>query len=131
MMSFEMSTAVNEIREHAETRLRELEPYLAEAEKLKQVIAMLSEPAAQSRPVTTLNADRRAPQGANKRRILALVLERPGITAAEISRMTGLKRTVVASTVSRLKRTGELEDHGDGASVPAARIALTRAQIAA
>lgn len=75
---------------------------------------------------------RRAPQGATKRRILGLVMEHPGITAAEIARSTGLKRTVVvASTMSRLKRTGELEPHGKGARVPADREAETLALLAA
>lgn len=56
----------------------------------------------------------RAAKGSNKRAILALVAEKPGITAAEISTMTGMKRTVVASTVSRLKRYGELIEHETG-----------------
>lgn len=56
----------------------------------------------------------RAAKGANKRAILQLVAEQPGITAAEISELTGMKRTVVASTVSRLKRYGELLDHESG-----------------
>lgn len=131
MMS-EMSTAVSEIRQQAEHRLRELQPYLAEAELLQRVLATMQAPAAEARPTPPpALGDGRAPQGANKRRILALVLERPGITAAEIARITGLKRTVVASTMSRLKRTGELEDNGRGASIPADRLADTRALLAA
>jgi hypothetical protein len=62
--------------------------------------------------------DGRAPQGANKQRIIAKILERPGIGAAEIAEATGLKRTVVSATISRLKRTGELESHGEGVRVP-------------
>jgi hypothetical protein len=62
--------------------------------------------------------DGRAPQGANKQRIIAKILERPGIGAAEIAEATGLKRTVVSATISRLKRTGELEPHGEGVRVP-------------
>jgi hypothetical protein len=139
-----MSTAVADIRHNAEQRLKELEPYLEEAEQLRRVIELLDAPVAlpaatpRVRPGTLRSATtpvsvdaRRAPQGANKRRILALVLERPGITAAEIARSTGLKRTVVASTMSRLKRTGELEPHGKGARVPADREAETLALLAA
>jgi hypothetical protein len=137
-----MSTAVADIRRNAERRLKELEPYLEEAEQLRRVIELLDTPAPPPvapptpRPLkpaavpTGVDA-RRAPQGANKRRILALVLERPGVTAAEIARSTGLKRTVVASTMSRLKRTGELEPHGKGARVPADREAETLALLAA
>ncbi|MCL2769774.1 MAG: winged helix-turn-helix domain-containing protein [Solirubrobacterales bacterium] len=58
--------------------------------------------------------DGRAPQGANKQRILAAIAAHPGLAAPEIARLTGLKRSVVASTISRLKRTGELSAHGDG-----------------
>jgi hypothetical protein len=137
-----MSTAVADIRRNAEQRLKELEPYLEEAEQLRRVIELLDAPApapvAASVPrrlnptAVPLTVDaRRAPQGANKRRILALVMEQPGITAAEISRSTGLKRTVVASTMSRLKRTGELEQYGKGARVPADREAETLALLAA
>jgi hypothetical protein len=135
-----MSTAVADIRHNAELRLRELEPYLEEADQLRRIIELLDEPQPAAvvpptplKPATanTSGDAGRAPQGANKRRILGLVMERPGITAAEIARMTGLKRTVVASTMSRLKRTGELEPHGRGARVPADRTAQTKALLAA
>ncbi|HXC45178.1 MAG TPA: hypothetical protein VNU24_01125 [Solirubrobacteraceae bacterium] len=56
----------------------------------------------------------RAAKGSNKRAILALAADKPGITASQISQLTGMKRTVVASTVSRLKRYGELLDHETG-----------------
>jgi Winged helix-turn-helix DNA-binding len=70
----------------------------------------------------------RAAKGSNKRAILALVADKPGITAAEISAMTGMKRTVVASTVSRLKRYGELIEHETGGvCVPSAPRASTEA----
>lgn len=58
--------------------------------------------------------DGRAPQGANKQRILATIAAQPGVAAPEIARLTGLKRPVVASTISRLKRTGELCAYGEG-----------------
>lgn len=59
-------------------------------------------------------SDGRAPQGANKQRILATIAAHPGLAAPEIASLTGLKRPVVASTISRLKRTGELCAHGHG-----------------
>ncbi|HTB49411.1 MAG TPA: helix-turn-helix domain-containing protein [Solirubrobacteraceae bacterium] len=58
--------------------------------------------------------DGRAPQGANKQRILAVIGEQPGIAAPQVAKLTGMKRSVVASTISRLKRTGELRAHGEG-----------------
>jgi hypothetical protein len=71
---------------------------------------------AESRSVTRNQArsGARAAKGSNKRAILELVADRPGITPAQISEATGMKRTVVASTVSRLKRHGELLDHESG-----------------
>jgi hypothetical protein len=71
---------------------------------------------AESRSVTRNQArsGARAAKGSNKRAILELVADRPGITPAQITEATGMKRTVVASTVSRLKRHGELLDHERG-----------------
>lgn len=75
-------------------------------------------------------ADGRAPQGANKQRILAVIAEHPGIAAPQVAKLTGLKRPLVASTISRLKRTGELRSHGEGvclaklAAAPSSRLAL-------
>lgn len=68
----------------------------------------------------------RAAKGSNKRAILDLVASRPGITAAEISEATGMKRTVAASTVSRLKRYGELLDYGSGGVCVPAGTAIGR-----
>jgi hypothetical protein len=62
--------------------------------------------------------DGRAPQGANKQRILTVIAAHPGIAAPQIAKLTGLKRPVVASTISRLKRTGELCAHGSGVCLP-------------
>ena len=67
---------------------------------------------------TKRGRDGRAPQGANKQLILQTILERPGVTAPEIAELTGIKRTIVAATINRLKRSGELEPHGDGVRVP-------------
>jgi hypothetical protein len=85
------------------------------------------EPAVANANVTRLRRDRcgvnpgkdgRAPQGANKQRILAVIAEHPGIAAPQIARLTGLKRPLVASTVSRLKRNGELQQCGAGVRLP-------------
>jgi hypothetical protein len=139
-----MSPAVIDIREHAELRLQELRPFLEEADQLRRVLAILGDrDASDALPVLGQDAarrvaasppppaGRRAPQGANKRRILAVVCERPGVTAAEVARVTGLKRTVVASTMARLKRTGELVADGRGARVAPDREAETLALLAA
>lgn len=109
---------VETIRLEAQTRLRELEPMLEEAARLRGVLAALDGPApeAPADGVSTPNEaartgpDRRrtAPSGANKRRILEAIAAHPGITPREIAALTGIDRPVVASTVNRLKRRGEV-----------------------
>jgi DNA-binding transcriptional ArsR family regulator len=51
----------------------------------------------------------RARRGANREAILALVSERPGATAGEIADATGIARSTVASTLTRLAANGALE----------------------
>lgn len=92
-----------------------------------------STPAAsqRSRSRTAGSSAERAAKGSNKRTIMQLVAQRPGITAAQIAQLTGMKRTVVASTVSRLKRYGELLDHETGGvCVPPAALATHPAAVA-
>lgn len=74
-------------------------------------------PIRRSRRGTKPGRDGRAPQGANKQRIVEAVLADPGVTATEIAERTGLKRTVVSATINRLKRNGELEADGRGVRV--------------
>lgn len=85
------------------------------------------------RPGSRVRSDgsARAAKGSNKRAIMQLVAQKPGITAAQIAQLTGMKRTVVASTVSRLKRYGELLDHeGGGVCLPARPLAARPAGVA-
>jgi hypothetical protein len=133
---------LEELRRTAERRLHQIEPLLEEAEQLRVVLEVLSrrttarEPeavakhtpsvrtrhngsvaaASGKRPGSRVRSDSgaRAAKGSNKRAIMQLVAQKPGITAAQIAQLTGMKRTVVASTVSRLKRYGELLDHESG-----------------
>ncbi|HTZ88100.1 MAG TPA: helix-turn-helix domain-containing protein [Solirubrobacteraceae bacterium] len=110
---------LEEIRRSAEHRLHEIEPLIEEAERLREVLSAIEHHPSSSSVTSSPNgaadaSGQRAPKGANKRIILELIARRPGITPAEIARTTGLKRTVVASTVSRLKRYGELEAHEHG-----------------
>jgi DNA-binding transcriptional ArsR family regulator len=51
----------------------------------------------------------RARRGANREAILAAVRERPGLTARELADATGIARTTVASTLTRLAANGALE----------------------
>jgi CRP-like cAMP-binding protein len=79
------------------------------------------QPIRRSRRGTKPGRDGRAPQGANKQRIIEAVLQDPGVTATEIAERTGVKRTVVSATINRLKRNGELERLGQGVRVPSGR----------
>jgi len=82
------------------------------------ITAPIPQPIRRSRRGTKPGRDGRAPQGANKQRIIEAVLEDPGVTATEIAERTGVKRTVVSATINRLKRSGELEAHDRGVRVP-------------
>ncbi len=87
-----------------------------------------AQPIRRSRRGTKPGRDGRAPQGANKQRIIEAVIQDPGVTATEISERTGVKRTVVSATINRLKRNGELEPLGQGVRVPSGRRLAALAQ---
>jgi len=131
---------LEEIRRTAQRRLQQIEPLIEEAERLRDVLEVIEKRSERAQPQRRAGAHGRsqgprAPKGANKRVILELVRQRPGITPAEIASTTGLKRTVVASTVSRLKRHGDLRDHEQGgvclAVVPATATSPARRRRAA
>jgi Winged helix-turn-helix DNA-binding len=110
---------LEEIRRTAQQRLQQIEPLIEEAEQLRDVLEVIERRSARDRSqgharIRAQSQAPRAPKGANKRVILELVGNTPGITPAEIARETGMKRTVVASTVSRLKRHGELREYEQG-----------------
>jgi Winged helix-turn-helix DNA-binding len=144
------SPAVEEIRGQVEDRIRELRPVIDELEQLQGILSLLEgedrigkgarddetalsallskvdiegaqRPIRRSRRGTNPGRDGRAPQGANKQRILEAVMQDPGVTATEIAERTGVKRTVVSATINRLKRKGELEPLGQGVRVPSGR----------
>jgi hypothetical protein len=119
----EAASKLEEIRQTAVHRLEEIEPLIQEAQRLRSVLSAIEQDplTLEEPPMSNGNGNAnppaessRAPKGANKRIILELVAERPGITSAEIAHLTGVKRTVVASTVSRLKRHEALADHEQG-----------------
>jgi predicted HTH transcriptional regulator len=145
-----MSPAVEQIRKTVEERIRELRPVIDELEQLQGILSLLEgeevirgtapdsltallaragidadatsrQPIRRSRRGTKPGRDGRAPQGANKQRIIEAVLQDPGVTATEIAERTGVKRTVVSATINRLKRNGELEPLGQGVRVPSGR----------
>jgi CRP-like cAMP-binding protein len=67
---------------------------------------------AAERPRRRSTARRRRPRaapGANRDAILAVVGERPGVTAGELASTTGISRATVSSTVARLAAGGTIE----------------------
>lgn len=143
-----MGPTAEEIHRAVAQRMLELKPAIDECERLQEVLELLEgEEDAAARiaelpEISTLLArgnrvdaapirrirkgakrgrDGRAPQGANKHRIIESVLDDPGVTATEIAERTGIKRTVVSATITRLKRAGQLEPDGYGVRVPPSR----------
>ena len=102
---------LGEIRE----RMAESRAAYDESQRLEQALAALDNGAGEPAPPrarpkrSRAQTDGRARRGANREAILAAVRDRPGVTAREISDATGIARTVVASTVTRLAANDVLE----------------------
>jgi hypothetical protein len=127
-----MADLVGQIQRDIESRLKELRPLLAEKEQLEAVLAALTSDAnggasqpraraarAAAAPVAAAERApyaggrrRRAPRGANREAILAVVRERPGVSAAEVADVTKIAKPTVHTTISQLKRKGILEPEG-------------------
>jgi hypothetical protein len=145
------------LKREIDARLAELRPFVEEAEQLEAARdALLEELAAPRvppgtvpsrilpRPATSMiganegRARRKATEeedgGSGERTsreaIVALVEERPGVSAAEIASVTKIPPATVASTVSKLTREGVLADEAGGVKL-ASRKPLTLAEAAA
>jgi hypothetical protein len=115
-----MTDLLARITADIEQRLTELRPHYEEHERLLEARGALGRNGASR---TTSNQARRggarrsspkptvprAPRGENRRRILAVVEERPGVSAAEISSVAGIKRNVTYATLSKLVADGALD----------------------
>lgn len=99
-------------------RLDELQPYLDEAERLRAVLGAAGCGASTDETPTPEPRPREVPAGHNKQLIAQQLTEHPDSSAAEIARRVGAKRTVIASTMSRMARHGELERTTDGYRLP-------------
>jgi DNA-binding transcriptional ArsR family regulator len=125
-----MADLVGQIQRDIEKRLQELRPLIEEKEQLEAVLAALtngstaaSTPAPPARATTpravgrapyAAGRGRRAPRGANREAILAVVRQRPGVSAAEVAEITKIAKPTVHTTISQLKRKGILESEGSG-----------------
>src|SRR4051812_40671431 len=59
-------------------------------------------------PAPAVPAPARTPPGENRRRILAVVSERAGVSAGEVASVTGIARPTVASTLAKMAGDGTL-----------------------
>jgi DNA-binding transcriptional ArsR family regulator len=108
-----LERVVREIRE----RKRALQAAVDESARLERALAALgSEVRATSPPPDRGSRRRRrasrrrtrAARGANRDAILALVRERPGVSAGEIAQVTGIARSTVSPTLARLAGAGAI-----------------------
>ena len=107
-----LSRILGEIRERKEVSRAAFE----ESQRLERALAALK---ADGKRASVRGGDvrqrrrggggRRAAPGANRDAIVAVVRDRPGVTAGEIASATGIARATVSSTAARLAGSGTLE----------------------
>ncbi len=93
-------------RKDLEKRVKPLQDQLSDLEDALRRLARRDggKPAAKKR-----SAGRRAPRGANKQAILTALKKQPGASAAQIATATGIKPTVVSSSLTNLAKQGEVK----------------------
>jgi sugar-specific transcriptional regulator TrmB len=124
------SDLIDSIRKQIQERLDQL---LGEAERLRRALAALGpdggSPARSQQPPTgtrstptqarrTSRARRRMSTGATKSKVLSALRADKGMTAGELAAATGLPRTSVSTTLSRLTKTGEVRKAERGYLLP-------------
>ena len=123
---------LDQIRLQIRERARELEPAAREYERLEAALTALGGPvdersaapapaakpaaAAKRRPKTPAPGPRavakRAPRGANGAAVLAVLGERPGASAGELSSASGVARPVLYAVLKTLEERGEIMKEG-------------------
>lgn len=115
-------TLVDQTLTAFKTRLAELdaqlEPLQTEAQQLREAISSLEGiPDSPKQPRATRarkprsaspKKSRRAPRGKTRETVLAAAQKNPGATSGEIATITGIPRGTVATTMSKLRSTGDL-----------------------
>lgn len=121
-----MTDLLERITDDIERRLGELRPLYEEYERLTRAREALgrngaapspatSRPASPSpaaprrRPSRSASGARRAPRGENRRKLLAVIGERPGVSAAEAASVAGVKKPVAYTTLAKLASEGAVE----------------------
>lgn len=122
---------IDRLRKELQERLDQL---VAEADKLRNVLAALDpragpsspQPAQPPRPPATAQRARRAsprrrrtPPGATKTQVLRALADGKAMTAAEVAAATGLPPGTISTTLSRLAKNGDVLKAQRGYQLPA------------
>ena len=122
MATTTLDRLAQDIRERADQLRAELAErervFRAETQRVRDELARLDdalramgeEPEVPGRRGARVSAARapRAPRGQNKARILGVVGERSGVSAAEVAQATGIASATVSSTLAKLASSGEV-----------------------
>ena len=112
-------SVTRDVRRQVEARIKELEPLVAEYERLQQVVVLLDEPESprgRSTPRRSLprSASSRRAQGQRSDDALKLIQEKPGITVADTAEALGIGTTYLYRLLPRLEREGKIRKEGRG-----------------
>jgi hypothetical protein len=113
---------LDRIQNDIAARLRELRPFVAEAERLQDaldslsraprsdggIIARVGAAPTRRRPRARATAPARAPRGRNRDLIEQVLIDRNGATAEEVARETGIAIAAVRTALSTMVREGRL-----------------------
>ena len=108
---------LDRIRREIRERLERSRAAYEESRRLEAALAALgtsARPSGPQRPSAARSQPRspqrrRARPGANRAAILAVVRERPGVSAGEIAQATGIARSTVSTTLSRAVAAADVE----------------------
>jgi hypothetical protein len=129
-----MADVLTAIRAQIERRLEELRPLQEEYDRLERAKAALDALEGQSaqsgrarrpagggtsrrprgRPTRGRASGARAPRGARRRELLALVRDAPGLTVAAAARTMGISSSQASNLSRRLEEQGEIERTDQG-----------------
>ena len=100
-------TEIDKQRKDLEKRLKPLQAQLSDLEDaLRRLVRREArKPAAKKKRA----ASSPAPRGANKRAILAALKKQPGASVTEVAAATGIKRTVVSSSLTQFAKRGDVK----------------------
>jgi hypothetical protein len=103
--------------EEVEKEITDITALTEERDRLRAALDALGEAAKRSTPrrASRVSANKgsgrpRAKPGANAAKILAVIGERPGVTAVEISQVAKLPQPTTYTTIRRLAKGGQIEE---------------------